>query len=296
MFRTLFCFWILAAPVSTVNAENRLWEVRVASNETKKSTTLFFVEIEPSGQVYKAYPKPRVPLGQFRKSENRKPTSFLPAKTVSKEALFWLVSANIVDPSKLEPEPLNLYRSLILGSTGTELTLEETPQLLQPQKWTGPVANSDFPEVEIGPLKLDWKDVQLVPVPEEERKKIEQLEKGLLGKWQFDRMTDWLGEPPHDGLQYKSLQFCADGKCITDQGDKLYWVDGKFLRINFHEEPEWEKYSSSEEYDFEQPSPNELVIRPVDLVEHPPSRTKLDAPEEKYPEDGLKRVYYFKRK
>ena len=178
--------------------------------------------------MYKAYPKPRAPIGQYLKAATGNKASFFPAKTVSNEDLFWITSANIANASALGPEPLAVFRALILESAETELISDESPDKIQPEKWTGPA------------LKLDWSDVVVVPVTKEERTKIDELEKALQGEWKLDRMTDWLGEQKtEDVTQYKTIKFCADGKCVCDKDDKFYWVDGKYLRLNMNAEPDW---------------------------------------------------------
>lgn len=237
-----------------------------------KKVWLYF-EQQSDGQVFKAYPKPRVPIGKFVGGVRE----FTPAKSVSDTDRYYPLVANIVAPRDLGEPELEVLRTLLFKSEGTKIPVDGSS--IGP--WTGPDAG------------IDWKKLQLKEVSAKEVEKILAFEKGLLGNWKFAGSKDAFGERKED-LQYAAIEFCDDGKCTVDSKQKFYWVDGRFTRLSFQEKEAWEEYSCGEEYDIIKLDESTLEIRPV-AAPCPPSRFKEPELAELYPEDALKRAYYFKR-
>lgn len=274
-FLFAFLFLLLGPPVFAQTPASKLYEVQV------EKKPFFYIEVTESGEAFKAYPKPRVPLGKF--AEDGDKLEFFPAESVHSEDTYYPLVANIVSPGSLEAAEMDLLKQLLFETKGAKLEIKKEKDALEPKTWTGPE------------LKLDWKNVQAVKVDEETRKKIESFEKALLGKWKFVKATDSFGENKAP-LQYRKIEFCADGKCIADGEDKFYWVDGRFERLSFQDKAEWQEYSMLEEYDISRPSENELVLHSIAATPLlPPSRHKLKEWEVTYPEHPLKWVFYFER-
>jgi hypothetical protein len=242
---------------------------------------VFYAEVGKDGQVYKALPKPRVPIGKLVNIPEGR--VFVPAESVADTDKYYPLVANILNPRKLDPESMKLLQGILFESKGTTIPLDPI------QKWTGP------------DLSLDWHKISLRVVEAAELEKAAAFEKAVQGKWKFVRMSDWIGDQTEGVLQYQDLEFCPDGKCVADKKEKFYWVDGRFFRLSFQEDAAWENYSVREEYDIEtEPTEankleaGEIVLRPLESG-NPPSLTKPREQGLDYPTDSLKRAYYFKK-
>lgn len=270
--RFLLRLWIISAAVlccglSAAEKAGTLYELRV----DKKP--FFYAEILPSGEAFKAYPKPRVPIGTF----DGETLVFTPAKSVHSADDYYPLVANIVAPSALDDKGREILTTLLFESEAKTVDLKA-------KSWTGPK------------VELDWKMLELAEVSKEDRAKIEAFEKALLGKWKFVKATDKLGDATKDATQYKSVEFCANGECIADGEKKFYWVDGKFLRLSFQTSQDWREYSMTEEYDIERPDQDKIVIRSLAIDPNiPPSRYKVKEVDESYPENPLKWEFHFER-
>ncbi len=242
---------------------------------------VFYAEVDKNNEVFKAFPKPRVPIGKLVKtSEGR---VFVPAESVADTDKYYPLVANILHPGKLDPEGMKLLQGILFESKGAAIPLDPL------RKWTGP---------ELG---MDWKKVELRPLEEAELKKIAAFEAALQGKWTFVRRANWTGDQTEGVLQYREVEFCSDGKCLVDSKEKFYWIDGRFLRLSFQDHKEWESYSTLEEYDIEtEPTdanklkPGEIVLRHLETGS-PPSLLKLYNEGRDYPTDSLRQAYYFKK-
>lgn len=220
---------------------------------------LFLATQDEKGVVTKAYPKPSRVIGTLAKDG-----TFTPHADLSDSDLYYPAIANVVTVRDLDKEEGETLRTALTTA----------------KKW----------------------NVKLVPVKKDELTKIQAIEKSLQGKWKFVGGTARLGDTETafkevEKMPFRErLEFCAGGECKLDTDAKrVYWIDGKYLRLSLQKSEKPEDYTNKEEFDVERLSEKELVLRSVGAPFLPSVRKLPDAFGGKYEVPRVHREYRFTR-
>lgn len=240
----------------------------------------FWVGVRADGEVVKAYPKPQTIIGRLK---DKGAFESVPATADN----YFPMVANVVALRDLDENAMKSVRRLLFESIRLQI-----PDGDKTKESSSKVSAAQ-------PLPIDISKIKLVPVSDEELKKIAAIERALLGTWKFTQGTSYFGtfesklETPEKPLPFKSaVKFCDDRECLLD-GDvkKFYWIDGRFLRLSFQGDLKPESYSQAEEFDVIQITETELVIRSMG-VPFPPSVEKERG---NYPKFQLFKEFRFKK-